>query len=107
MLASLLLPFSPVFLSLALQCHAEQCPDHPLKRTTEMVFICKKCRKCFRKDMTDFDPETDEYCPHCDNHFVVDAITPKKKVLVEVEGDVEMIANRDPRVKRKEHTDLL
>lgn len=35
-----------------------------------MALICKKCRKAFRKDLRDFDPETDAYCPHCDNHFV-------------------------------------
>ena len=34
-----------------------------------MTFICKKCKKAFRKDVTEFD-ESDEYCPHCDNHFV-------------------------------------
>lgn len=72
----------------------------------EMVFMCKKCHRCFRKDMNDFDPETDEYCPHCDNHFVIDAVTPKDKLVVEVEGDVDMIANRDPRIKRKEHPDF-
>lgn len=50
------------------ECHAEVA-DHPLRKTTEMVFMCKKCRKAFRKDMTQFE-ESDEYCPHCDNHFV-------------------------------------
>jgi hypothetical protein len=34
-----------------------------------MVFACKKCKKVFRKDMTEYD-ESDEYCPHCDNHYV-------------------------------------
>eukprot|EP00943_MAST-04B_sp_MAST-4B-sp1_P001514 g1514.t1 len=43
---------------------------------TEMVFACKKCKKCFRKDMTQFE-EPDEYCPHCDNHFVIEAVTPE------------------------------
>lgn len=32
------------------ECHAEQ-TDHELLKTTEMVFACKKCKKCFRKDM--------------------------------------------------------
>ena len=50
------------------ECHAEQA-DHALARTTEMAFLCKKCRKAFRRDMATFD-ESDEYCPHCDNHFV-------------------------------------
>jgi Zn finger protein HypA/HybF involved in hydrogenase expression len=34
-----------------------------------MTFICKKCKKAFRKDMTVYE-ESDEYCPHCDNHYV-------------------------------------
>ena len=45
---------------------------------------------------SDFD-ESDEYCPNCDNHFVIDAETPKSRalnegkaqVLVGVEGDTE------------------
>jgi hypothetical protein len=35
----------------------------------EMTFLCKKCKKAFRKDMTTYE-ESDEYCPHCDNHYV-------------------------------------
>lgn len=34
-----------------------------------MAFICKKCRKAFRKDLTQYE-ESDEFCPHCDNHYV-------------------------------------
>jgi len=34
-----------------------------------MVFACKKCKKAFRKDMTSYE-ESDEFCPHCDNHYV-------------------------------------
>ena len=34
-----------------------------------MTFICKKCKKAFRKDMSVYE-ESDEYCPHCDNHYV-------------------------------------
>jgi len=34
-----------------------------------MTFICKKCKKAFRKDMSAYE-ESDEYCPHCDNHYV-------------------------------------
>ena len=60
---------------------------------------------CFQKECTvlyiidsinhsDFD-ETDEYCPNCDNHFIIDAETKKSKaieegkatVVVGVEGD--------------------
>ena len=50
------------------ECHAET-QDHRIAKTTEMAFACKKCKKVFRKDMTEYD-ESDEYCPHCDNHFV-------------------------------------
>lgn len=47
-----------------------------------MIFACKKCKKCFRKDVKEFE-EADEYCPHCDNHFVLDALTPKAAISVE------------------------
>jgi uncharacterized CHY-type Zn-finger protein len=33
------------------ECHAEA-SDHPLLKTTELVFACKKCKKVFRKDST-------------------------------------------------------
>jgi acetyl-CoA carboxylase beta subunit len=63
------------------------------------IFACKKCKKCFRKDATEFD-ESDEYCPHCDNHFVIDAVTPK--AALQVEGDDARIDSRmikDDRVR--------
>ncbi|PNY28227.1 Uncharacterized protein TCAP_01849 [Tolypocladium capitatum] len=47
-----------------------------------MTFACKKCKKCFRKDAQEFD-DSDEYCPHCDNHFVIDAKTPKAALSIE------------------------
>jgi uncharacterized CHY-type Zn-finger protein len=50
------------------ECHAEA-QSHKLAKTAEMVFVCKKCKKPFRKDMTMYE-ESDEYCPHCDNHYV-------------------------------------
>ena len=50
------------------ECHAET-QDHRLRKTMEMAFMCKKCKKAFRKDMSNYD-ESDEYCPHCDNHYV-------------------------------------
>ena len=50
------------------ECHAES-QDHMLRKTIEMAFICKKCRKAFRKDLTQYE-ESDEFCPHCDNHYV-------------------------------------
>lgn len=51
-------------------------------QTFEMTFACKKCKKCFRKDAQEFD-ESDEYCPHCDNHFVIEAKTPKPALTIE------------------------
>ena len=70
-----------------------------------MVFLCKKCKKAFRKDMASYE-DSDEYCPHCDNHYVspsrgcvlcsakrmvqvIDAKTPE--AVIGVEGE-------DPRV---------
>ena len=49
-----------------------------------MTFACKKCKKCFRKDVQEFE-ESDEYCPHCDNHFVLEAVTPQARLEVESE----------------------
>lgn len=69
------------------ECHAEQ-ESHTLKQAYDMVFACKKCRKCFRKDAREFE-ESDEYCPHCDNHFVIDAKTPQAALSIESE-DVRM-----------------
>lgn len=65
-----------------------------------MVFACKKCRKVFRKDMEQFE-ESDEYCPHCDNHFLREAVEPQAELKVEGEDprkDARML--RDERVKR-------
>lgn len=45
--------------------------------------------------------ESDEYCPHCDNHYVLDAKTPQAVLGVEGEDariDSRMI--RDDRVKQ-------
>lgn len=67
-----------------------------------MIFACKKCKKCFRKDIETFE-ESDEYCPHCDNHFYIEAVEPKARLEVEgedVRKDARMI--RDERVKQKE-----
>ncbi|KAI0752796.1 CHY zinc finger-domain-containing protein [Daedaleopsis nitida] len=54
------------------ECHAET-QSHRLAKTNEMAFLCKKCKKAFRKDMSEYD-ESDEYCPHCDNHYVSQAL---------------------------------
>jgi len=83
------------------ECHYES-EDHPLLQKNEMTFACKKCKKVFRKDGTDFEEE-DEYCPFCDNHFVIDALTPKPVLKVEgedVRKDARMI--KDDRLKEKE-----
>ena len=87
------------------QCHAES-KKHALTQTMEMVFACKKCKKCFRKDMNEFD-DSDEYCPHCDNHFVLEAKEPKARLEVEGEDirkDARMI--RDERVQGKEQVSI-
>ncbi|KAK5667605.1 hypothetical protein BDV3_002421 [Batrachochytrium dendrobatidis] len=60
------------------------------RKIVEMVFACKKCKKTFRKDLAEFDDQ-DEYCPHCDNHYIVDAKMPT--MAFGVEGD-------DPRLVR-------
>lgn len=72
------------------ECH-EEMQDHRLKKTAEMAFICKKCKKAFRKDMSNYE-ESDEYCPHCDNHYVIEAKTPQ--AVVGVEGDDARIDSR-------------
>lgn len=80
------------------ECHAET-ESHPLRQQFDLTFACKKCKKCFRKDAQEFE-EADEYCPHCDNHFVLDAVTPKPALAVESEDarvDNRMI--KDDRVK--------
>merc|ERR1712227_722381 len=43
-----------------------------------MVFLCKKCKRCFRKNIEEFE-EADEYYPHCDNHWMIEAKTPEMK----------------------------
>ncbi|EIW54303.1 uncharacterized protein TRAVEDRAFT_74427 [Trametes versicolor FP-101664 SS1] len=80
------------------ECHAET-QDHLLKKTVEMHFLCKKCKKAFRKDMSNYE-ESDEFCPHCDNHYVIEAKTPQ--AVLGVEGDDPRINARmlkDERVK--------
>jgi len=61
--------------------------------------MCKKCKRAFRKDVKDFE-ESDEYCPHCDNHYIIDAIMPKAALKVESEDtriDARML--KDDRIK--------
>ncbi|EGD77814.1 CHY zinc finger domain-containing protein [Salpingoeca rosetta] len=87
------------------ECHEEKA-DHPLKKSYEMVFACKKCKKVFRKDTREYE-EADEYCPHCDNHYVIPAKTPELRIEVEGEqGDHRMIRDeRDPdRARRADNS---
>jgi len=63
-----------------------------LVQSYDMTFACKKCKKCFRKDASEFE-ESDEYCPHCDNHFVIEAVIPKPALKIEGED-----ARVDPRM---------
>lgn len=70
-----------------------------------MVFACKKCKKCFRKDINEDYEDSDEYCPHCDNHYVLEAKTPQARLEVEgedVRKDARMISGRDERAKQRE-----
>jgi len=69
--------------------------------------MCKKCKKAFRKDMSKYE-ESDEYCPHCDNHYVLDAKTPQQVVTVESEDvrkDSRMIL--DERMKQLNPNEVL
>ncbi|KAJ9661055.1 hypothetical protein H2198_002214 [Neophaeococcomyces mojaviensis] len=50
---------------------------------------------------------SDEYCPNCDNHFVLNAKTPQAALKVESEDtriDARMI--KDDRVKQKEYMSI-
>ena len=50
---------------------------------------------------------SDEYCPHCDNHFVRDAVTPKPSLRVEGEDarvDARML--KDERVQAEEQRSI-
>jgi len=79
------------------ECHYET-EKHPLEQRTELTFACKKCKKVFRKNAEEFE-DSDEYCPFCDNHFVIEAAVPKPRVEVEGE-DVRVDARmlKDPRM---------
>ncbi|OLY85639.1 hypothetical protein AYI68_g174 [Smittium mucronatum] len=83
------------------QCHQEK-SNHELLRSNELVLACKKCKKVFRKDteVIEDSDEADEYCPFCDNHYVIEAKIPK--MGLGVEGEDLRIDNRfakDDRIK--------
>ncbi|KXN67177.1 hypothetical protein CONCODRAFT_87117 [Conidiobolus coronatus NRRL 28638] len=80
------------------QCHSEQ-TDHKLRKTFELVFACKACKKVFRKDSRDLD-ETDEYCPHCDNHYVVPAELPESQME-------QIMINNESEDQRDEYGDKI
>jgi len=91
-------PPSP--LSLLLFFAFNFCLTH--KSTKQQTFACKKCRKTFRKDASTFE-ESDEYCPHCDNHFVLEAKTAKP--MLKFEGEDARIDSRmikDDRLRQEE-----
>ena len=53
--------------------------------------LCKACKKAFRKDLGELE-EADEYCPHCDNHYVIAAKTAAP--VIGVEGEDARVDNR-------------
>jgi len=69
------------------ECH-EEVSNHPLSKSNELVFACKKCRKVFRKNVLEWE-ESDEYCPRCDNHFVRPAITPENKSVYTAADNIQ------------------
>lgn len=79
--------------------------DHPLLKTHEVVMACKKCRKVFRKDARQELEEADEFCPHCDNQYVLAAVEPKP--VLAVEGEDGRMFIRDLRMKQLMHDDDL
>ena len=51
--------------------------------------------------------DSDEYCPHCDNHFVIDALTPKPTLRIEGEDariDARML--KDDRVQGEQQRSI-
>eukprot|EP00768_Dysnectes_brevis_P000448 gnl/Dysnectes_brevis/1097_a1228_5375.p1 GENE.gnl/Dysnectes_brevis/1097_a1228_5375~~gnl/Dysnectes_brevis/1097_a1228_5375.p1 ORF type:complete len:141 (+),score=3.86 gnl/Dysnectes_brevis/1097_a1228_5375:51-473(+) len=91
------------------QCHAEKMPDHPIEKDMELVMICKKCKKVFRVDMTDFDEDADGHCPRCDNCWYLEAKTPQQTMQMKIEVEAVDGANehdlirdvRDPGKERR------
>ncbi|KJE95071.1 hypothetical protein CAOG_05564 [Capsaspora owczarzaki ATCC 30864] len=83
------------------ECHAGS-EQHPLRKTVELVFACKKCKKVFRKNSTNFDEETDSYCPYCDNKYILPASS--KVPVVTLQADVSALRDmRDPTAPSSGH----
>ena len=79
-------------------------------KSMEFAFVCKKCKKTFRKDVSEFE-EADEYCPHCDNHFIIEARTKEStgKLVIEFEqekGHENKMFKDDREKERSKQIDL-
>ena len=90
------------------ECHAERWgEDHELMPTMDMVMLCKKCKRAFRKEVSEFE-EADEYCPHCDNHYIIEAKTQQTEgrmvVTVQQERGHEHKMMKDDREKDRGQT---
>lgn len=100
------------------QCHEEN-SDHQLFKTMELIVACKACKKVFKKDLqyssmqilvTKCLPiiccrieleESDEFCPYCDNHFVVEVSEANvPQPVITLEGDDSRMI-RDHRMKQR------
>ena len=93
------------------ECHEEYWQGGcELMKSMEFVFLCKKCKKAFRKDVAEFE-EADEYCPHCDNHYIIEAKTPqtegKLKIEFEMEEGHEQKMFKDDREKERKRQIVL
>ena len=93
------------------ECHYEMFgEDHELMKAMEFVMVCKKCKKTFRKDVSEFE-DADEYCPHCDNHYILEAKTPESsgKLVIEFEqekGHENKMFKDDREKQRSKQIDL-
>ncbi|CAM9164857.1 unnamed protein product [Heterosigma akashiwo] len=67
------------------ECH-DELSDHGIDASgnAEVAFACLACQKPFWKDMSVFD-ENDQACPHCQNVFVLVAVTPEFQLSVKAE----------------------
>lgn len=64
---------------------------------------CKSCKKVFRKDSRLDNDESDEYCPYCDNLYVLPAQEPEnsQNVILSELLQQQFIQFNDPRMKSK------
>lgn len=92
-----------------IDCH-DDTSGHPAKASHDVVFQCKKCDRCFRKDLrcarrrvrggpcpavTPLRPPpptrhfeaADECCPYCGNVYVLEADTPAARHAAEQEAE--------------------